>query len=199
MKKDYSWMIGKKFGYREVIGLTPDLKTGTTATICKCKCGKISVVRRGDIKDSKQCKSCNMTRHGNAKIGAQTVEYRAWKNMKTRCYLPCSKDYHNYGGRGIRVCKRWKHNFQAFLSDMGKKPTNHTLERINPNKGYEPKNCKWATWDEQHHNKVNSVRVMFDGKLRTISETATLCGKTSQATYKQYVRKKEIIHINQPH
>ena len=83
----------------------------------------------------------------------KTPEYRAWRSMKQRCYNPENKFFYRYGGRGIKVCKRW-HKSENFLADMGKKPApNLSLERINNNKGYSPANCKWATQKEQIANR----------------------------------------------
>ncbi len=76
--------------------------------------------------------------------------------MKQRCLNVKHKSYSRYGGRGIKVCKRWlgKKGFKNFLKDMGHKPTpKHSLDRINNDGNYEPKNCRWATATQQAVNK----------------------------------------------
>jgi hypothetical protein len=74
--------------------------------------------------------------------------------MKTRCTNPNRPDWKNYGGRGIAVCDRWANSFEAFLADMGRKPScEFTLDRIDNDAGYSPENCRWATWDQQSRNK----------------------------------------------
>jgi hypothetical protein len=84
---------------------------------------------------------------------ANSVEYHTWANMMTRCYNKNTKDYKNYGGRGIQVCERWK-NYENFLNDMGRKPSPElTLERKDNDKDYEPGNCKWATRRDQQFNR----------------------------------------------
>ena len=93
-----------------------------------------------------------MTTHGMSR----TPEYNAWINMKDRCFNPNSKNYSNWGGRGITVCDRWL-NLENFLADMGSRPSaKHSLDRIDNNGDYSPKNCKWSTKAEQENNKRNN-------------------------------------------
>jgi hypothetical protein len=80
-------------------------------------------------------------------------EYLAWRDMKQRCYNPNNGSYKYYGFRGIIVCERWLHSFNNFLEDIGYRPSPaHSLDRINNDGNYEPKNCRWATRKEQAHN-----------------------------------------------
>lgn len=100
-----------------------------------------------------------------------TSEYRSWKDMKARCLTKTNKNYQYYGGRGIKVCDRWKNSFMAFYEDMGKKPTlKYTIERINNNGNYEPSNCKWATRTEQANNKRNNRLLTNDNITKTVAE-----------------------------
>jgi len=75
--------------------------------------------------------------------------------MQTRCSNPNFIKYGSYGGRGIAICKRWlgRNGFQHFLADMGERPPGKSLDRKNNERGYTPKNCRWATPTEQARNR----------------------------------------------
>lgn len=95
--------------------------------------------------------------------------YVSWRNMRSRCLRPTNPSYPNYGGRGITICKRWE-SFENFLSDMGPKPTRaHSLERLNNNRGYFPKNCTWATQIAQCNNQRSTRLIRFGGKVQSLS------------------------------
>jgi hypothetical protein len=105
-------------------------------------------------------------------------EYRSWQNMISRCYnvnLPCYKDY---GGRGIKVCKRWRDSFENFFADVGKKPSSkHSLDRFpHNNRGYKPGNVRWATCIEQSQNTRRNVALTFRGKTHCMSKWARIVG-----------------------
>jgi hypothetical protein len=78
-----------------------------------------------------------------------TPEYWTWANMIQRCENPNHPRFDWYGGRGIEVCERW-HTYKNFLADMGRRPSDkQSIDRINNDGNYEPKNCRWATVKEQ--------------------------------------------------
>lgn len=81
--------------------------------------------------------------------------YAIWSMMKARCNNPNHTYYHLYGGKGITVCDRWNNSFQAFVEDVGERPsTKHTIDRYPDKNGhYGPDNFRWATWHEQNKNR----------------------------------------------
>jgi hypothetical protein len=88
------------------------------------------------------------TKHGMR----YSPEYRSWASMIVRCTNSNRVGWRDYGGRGIRVCKRWL-SFPAFFKDMGRRPEGMSLDRINNDRGYSPSNCRWATSQQQNLNR----------------------------------------------
>ena len=111
-----------------------------------------------------------MTKHGLSKTRAYTV----WNAMRQRCENPKSKYFPYYGGRGIKICERWK-LFANFFADMGEPETGMTLDRFPDQDGnYEAANCRWATRKEQQNNLRSNRKYSFWGHQRTIAEIAEL-------------------------
>ena len=131
---------------------------------CICDCGTIVIVDTAKLTTG-HTKSCGClqvdraaeanTTHGQARARLRSVTstYRTWQQMKRRCFNPANHNYKYYGGRGVVVCDRWRESFEAFLEDMGERPSGHTIDRINSDGNYEPGNCRWATPTEQRRNR----------------------------------------------
>lgn len=114
--------------------------------------------------------------------------YGTWRSMIARCKNPNVHNFHNYGGRGISVCARWR-TFANFVSDMGDKPSpDHTLDRINSDGDYEPANCHWATRLHQARNQRRTVTVVIDGIVYTAAGLAETCS-VHPTTIKTRIRK----------
>jgi hypothetical protein len=106
----------------------------------------------------------------NAKHGkTNSRTWRIWKGMLERCRLKNSKDWSNYGGRGITVDSRWL-DFMAFLEDMGEAPDGMSIDRIDNNAGYCRQNCRWATVEQQANNRRTCVMLTFNGKTQSVAE-----------------------------
>lgn len=173
-------LTGQKFERLLVISYAG--KGKISKWLCQCDCGKTKIVQSFYLRSGKS-KSCGCIRterlirdfstHGKSK----TPEFRIWASMKGRCSNPLNTSYHNYGGRGIKVCDRWLHSFENFLADMGKKPTHkHSIDRINNNGNYEPSNCRWATKTIQNNNRRDNLKIEFNGEFDTIGNISRKTG-----------------------
>lgn len=161
-----------KFGRLTAIERSATQRRHVSEWVCRCDCGETRSVATDKL-NSGNTKSCGCLQRDKAGArlrthgACQTPEYRVWRSIRERCRL---RPHPRYGGRGIDVCDRWFDSFQAFIADMGKRPTpKHTLERIDGDRNYEPSNCKWATWIEQNNNKAGIRKVTLNGKADTIA------------------------------
>lgn len=171
MKKDIQ---GQRFGRLFVIKRIPRKPDDRNAMWnCRCDCGKTTVVAATNLGRTTFSCGC-LQRESARKMAAQNrnfmhgmtgkPEYQAWTKMKLRCYSPQNPKYYAYGGRGIKVCKRWKESFEAFYADMGSRPSPiHSLNRINNDDNYEPSNCEWALPLTQARNARFNRIVSIDG------------------------------------
>ncbi|MBB6446493.1 AP2 domain-containing protein [Bacillus benzoevorans] len=153
-------LAGEIFGRLTVLEFD-SMKDTNSYWRCKCECGNVTVVAGNSLKRgvSKSCGCLQKEKTSNANFkhghtAKNSPEYRSWRSMITRCEDESVNNYERYGGRGIKVCKRWRNSFESFLSDMGKRPTlSYTLDRIDVNGNYEPSNCRWADLTQQAINK----------------------------------------------
>ena len=128
-------------------------------------------------------------KHGNATHGlSHTKEYSAWSHMHQRCESEKYKFFHQYGGRGIRVCERWK-SFEVFLADVGYAPTKeHSIDRIDANGNYEPSNVRWSTWKTQERNRTNNRVIEINGEKKTLVEWCEIYGIEYGKVWQRVVR-----------
>jgi hypothetical protein len=147
-------ITGQKYGRLTALQINHRIKNLTFWEFI-CDCGNSHVANIANVRFG-HTTSCGcvsreaITKHGMHK----TSEYHAWNRMKQRCLNPQEPHYHNYGGRGITLCKRWEESFDNFIADVGRKPTpRHSIDRIDNNGNYEPSNVKWSTQTQQCRNK----------------------------------------------
>lgn len=143
---------------------------------CRCSCGTERTVSEQSLRRRRSmscgCKrgeglAARCYRHGCVDSGL----YHTWWLMRRRCENPAHKSYADYGGRGIRVCERWL-DVRSFVEDMGPRPPEASLDRIDNDGNYEPSNCRWATKSEQQLNKRNTAYLKVGGVTKPRSQWA---------------------------
>lgn len=160
-------LSGKQFGRLTVIGFVGRDKHSNALWECKCSCGNKSIV-----------KSANLVigRSASHRMSGSS-EYTIWSQMIQRCTNENDVSYCRYGGRGITVCGEWINNFSAFLQHIGCRPSpDHSVDRIDNDKGYEPGNVRWATRSEQQRNRRDSRILTFRGESLLVVEWAAKIG-----------------------
>jgi hypothetical protein len=175
-------LVGCIFGRWEVLEYSGSSGQGAK-WLCRCECGTEKPVNASSLLSgrSESC-GCLMKEalslrsiHGHIRGGKQSATYVVWRGMLRRCADANHPSYANYGGKGIRVCERWK-SFEAFLDDMGERPEGKTLDRIDGNGGYSKDNCRWFTMREQANNRANNHLLTRRGETHTIAQWAELLG-----------------------
>lgn len=152
-------LTGMKFGR-----LVAKRYVGGGKWFCECECGGDAVVITANLTkgNSTSC-GCKRRENGFRHGMADSRLYRVWLSMRQRCENPKDAAYHNYGGRGIYVCERWK-EFKAFFADMGMRPDGYQLDRIDNNGPYSPDNCRWVSSRANKHNKRTNRMVEWKGE-----------------------------------
>lgn len=177
--KDYA---GQRFGRLTVVHFSHRHRTPSGQTKlkwrCRCDCGESVVVGSASLAggNSRSCGCLAREVRGKARVThgmSHTTEYTIWKGLNARCNDKSATSYHRYGARGIKVCKRWAGSFEAFIGDMGRRPTpRHSIERVDNDGDYSPENCEWALPAEQARNRRSSVLVRIGNETKCATDWA---------------------------
>jgi hypothetical protein len=198
-------LIDVKIGRLVVISRAEDSLQGRVRWNCLCDCGNVTIAL-STLLINGSTRSCgclsreiaaqttkNRTRHGHCSNGKESRTYNSWRQMIRRCYNLENESYHNYGGRGITVCDRWRDSFVDFLEDMGECPDGCFLEKKDNDGNYEPCNCRWATHHDQCRNKRTNIWVNMNGEEMIVTDALRLLGVSGGAFY-SYMRRHGASH-----
>lgn len=145
-------LTGKQYGRLTAIHRTS--RAGSTYWLWRCACGVEKEIRASGVTRGLVV-SCGCHRNETAAARTRThgetrtPTYESWRAARQRCYQKSNNRYQWYGGRGIKMCDRWRDDYSAFKYDMGERPVGMTLDRIDPDRDYSPDNCRWATSKDQ--------------------------------------------------
>ena len=184
----YQDLAGKRFGRLLALYRTSDSPAGAIRYYCVCDCGNSKIVQAGNLRTG-HTKSCGCwhdesssergtARHYRTHGMTGTRLYRIWRGMKVRCLNENLQSYRYYGAKGVSVCDEWLCSFESFMSWALANGYDDTLtiDRIDSDLDYSPKNCRWATAKQQQNNRTNTLMLSFNGKTKSLSEWADEIG-----------------------
>lgn len=186
-------LAGARFGNLVVLYATSEPFKSTTKWKCICDCGNHAYPVAHNLVNGRST-SCgclrkkrasefakSLTRHG----GTGTRLYSIWRSMICRCYYKNDKCYSTYGGAGITICDEWRNDFKAFRDwAIANGYKDHlSIDRIDVQKGYYPRNCRWATNFEQSNNKTSTVFLTHNGNTKPLTVWAQELGIPRNVLY----------------
>ena len=186
-------MMNKRYGRLTVTKEAPKVN-GQKHFVCLCDCGTEIVAHYSNLCRG-ATKSCGCLKRETAGDAlrthgmSKTPIYGIWNGIKKRCYNKTYREYHLYGGRGIRMSREWKSSFQNFYRDMGPRPSpNHSIDRKDNNLGYSKDNCYWATHSEQTINRRTSHFISYRGERMHLKWFAKALDASYYTVYAWIVR-----------
>jgi hypothetical protein len=175
-------LTGQRFGRLTVISFSHQNK-GKSYWKCKCDCGNEVIIYANHLK-TLHTQSCGCYQQERTSISSithglrRTRFYRIWSHLKERCLNKNTKNYNDYGGRGIKL--KWQ-SFEQFKEDMYESYLDHvkefgekqtTIDRIDNNGNYCKENCRWVNQKIQQNNKRTNHFIEYKGQVKTIAEWA---------------------------
>lgn len=177
--------IGRVFGRLTVTAVNErsSIGDGNHSYVCTCACGGRKVTKWKNLSEGRT-KSCGCLyaethtkkpKQVNAPVARRVATtshplYNTWRGMVRRCYDPSHKSFRYYGGRGITVCRQWLENFHAFAEAMGERPAGTSIDRVDPDTGYEPGNCRWADTAAQAKN-IRGISCVYEATISGVTKT----------------------------
>jgi len=188
-------VVGQRYGRYLVIAKSDKrTKANKQVVLCKCDCGTEREVVVNNLRSGTST-SCGCWK--DEKTGARrkihgyskNSMYHRYRSMIRRCYDPLHKEFHNYGGRGIKVCDRWLESIENYMEDMGKAPFYMaSIDRIDNNGDYLKENCHWATKKEQTINRRTTKMIEYNGESLCLSDWSRKLGFEKQFVQKRLKR-----------
>lgn len=194
MPRTFRDLSGQEFGRWVVLRHSHRGPTYQQYWWVRCSCGFERTVTTGVLIAGKStmCRKCsfvvigarNKTHGHTAKGKMPTRAYTAYTAAKGRVTNTKNKYWDLYGGRGIKMCRRWAEAFENFFEDMGHCADKLSLDRTDVDGHYScgkcaecvangwAMNCKWITQSEQCNNTRRCRFIEFEGKRQTISQWA---------------------------
>lgn len=188
-------MSEARYGRLVVLGAAPSGPKHPRVFV-RCDCGtEKSVFRQSLANGATQSCGClglerrvaANTKHGQSG-SKRTGTYNSWAGMMDRCEWGGHPSYEWYGAAGIKVCERW-HKFKNFLADMGPRPPRTSIDRIDGRRGYEPNNCRWATFKQQCRNTSRTRRVVYQGETLAVADLCDRLKLSAKAIRARAVRR----------
>lgn len=192
MSRKFNNLAGERFGRLVAIHPTTT-KNDNMQWICKCDCGNETVVdnqslKRGITKScgclAKEIRILKQTKHKLYGTRLNSI----WNSMKQRCNNSNNMSFHNYGGRGIKVCEEWNDKENGFMNFYNWAMRNGyrddlTIDRIDVNGNYEPSNCRWANMKQQSNNRRVNHNITYNNETHTIAEWSEILNTNKHTLY----------------
>jgi hypothetical protein len=195
-KQNINELIGIKFNRLTVLKKSENKIHNRLSVDCKCDCGNLFSATINSLKtgNTKSCGCIRIEKPNQLKHGLRSHKlFNVYSNIKQRCYNGNSKNFNNYGGRGITICDEWKNSFINFYNWCINNGWNADLEidRMDNNGNYSPNNCRCVSRVINVRNRRNTLKIIFNNQEKSLSEWADIIG-VSYSTLSQRIFKLKI-------